>query len=71
MDYGETFAPVVKYTSVRALCAEVAEQDMELEQMDAKTASLNGDIDEDIYIDIREGVVINNEDIAHLGVGRK
>ena len=37
--------------------------------MDAKTAFLNGDIDEDIYIEIPEGVVINNEDIVHLGVG--
>ena len=69
VDYGETFAPVVKYASIRALCAEVAKEDLELEQMDVKTAFLDGDIDEDIYIEIPEGVEITKDDIAHLNLG--
>ncbi len=68
VDYGETFAPVVKYASVRALCAEVAKEDLELEQMDVKTAFLDGDIDEDIYIEVPEGIEITKEEIAHLGL---
>ena len=68
VDYGETFAPVVKYSSVRALCAMVAEKDLELEQMDAKTAFLNGEIDEDIFIEIPEGVEITYEDLLHLDI---
>ena len=48
VDYGATFAPVVKYTSVRVLCAYVAEDNLEFHPMDAKTAFLNGKIDEDI-----------------------
>ena len=69
VDYGETFVPVVKYASVRALCAEVAEDDLEFEQMDVKTAFLAGDIDEDIYIEVPEGFKITEEDIVHLNLG--
>lgn len=68
VDYGETFAPVVKYTSIRALCAEVRKQDYELHQMDARTAFLNGDIDKDIFIEIPEGVKIVETDLAELNV---
>ena len=68
VDYNETFAPVVKYTSVRVLCAEVAEEDLELHQMDAKTAFLNGIIDEEVFIEIPEGVQIEKSDLAELGV---
>ena len=68
VDYDETFAPVVKYASIRALCAEVAKQDLELEQMDVVTAFLDGDIDEDIYIEIPEGFEITKEDVAHLNL---
>lgn len=66
VDYGETFAPVVKYFSVRALCAVVSEEDLEFEQMDAKPTFLNGDIDEDLFIEIPEGVEVNSEDLDHL-----
>ena len=68
VDYGETFAPVVKLSSFRALCAEVAEEDLVFEQMDAKTAFLNGEIQEDIYIEVPEGVEVTVEDLARLGL---
>lgn len=38
------------------LCANVAEIDLGLGQMDAKTALLNGDIFKDLNIEITEGV---------------
>ena len=66
VDYGETFAPVVKYTSVRVMCADVAEDDLEFHQMDAKTAFLNGKIEEEIFVEIPEGVEIEESDIAEL-----
>lgn len=37
--------------------------------MDAKTAFLNGKINEYLYIEIREGVEIDDADVKDLGVG--
>lgn len=50
IDYEETFAPVVRYTSIRLLLAIAVKFDLTVYQMDAVTAFLNGDLKEDIYI---------------------
>jgi len=55
VDYNEIFSPVVKHTSIRVILAMVAMHDMELEQLDVKTAFLHGDLDEQIYMQQPEG----------------
>ena len=50
IDYQELFAPVVRYDSLRVIISIAAERDLELIQLDVKTAFLNGVIDEEIYI---------------------
>jgi hypothetical protein len=55
VDYAETFAPVAKFPTIRALLSLVAYYDLELHQMDVKTAFLNGDLDRDIYMKQPEG----------------
>ncbi|KAK1664170.1 hypothetical protein QYE76_052329 [Lolium multiflorum] len=50
VDYDETFSPVVKLKSVRILLAIAAFFDYEIWQMDVKTAFLNGDIEEELYM---------------------
>ena len=62
IDYTETFAPVAKFCSIRALLALAAQQDMEIHQMDVKTAFLNGDIDVDIYMKQPQGYVIKGKE---------
>ena len=51
LDYNETFASVVKPMSYKALFAIAAAKDLEIEQMDVKTAFLYGAIEEDIYME--------------------
>lgn len=55
VDYDETYAPVVRYTSVRLLMAVAARKGLRVHQMDAVTAFLQGDVDEDIYVAQPEG----------------
>ena len=50
IDFTETFSPVSLKDSFRTIMALVAHFDLELHQMDVKTAFLNGDIDETIYM---------------------
>ncbi|MCO5586941.1 hypothetical protein L7F22_040886 [Adiantum nelumboides] len=57
IDFQEIFSPVVKLTTLHVLFALVAVLDLELNQMDVKTAFLHGDI-EDIYMKQPEGFVV-------------
>ena len=50
IDYNDIFSPVVKYTSIRILLTKVVVNDLELEQLDVKTAFLHGELEEHIYI---------------------
>ena len=50
IDYKETFSPVSSKDSFRIIMALVAHFDLELHQMDVKTAFLNGNIEETIYM---------------------
>lgn len=51
VDYNETFASVVKPMSYKALFAIAAAHDLEIEQMDVKTAFLYGEVEEEIYME--------------------
>lgn len=55
IDYEETFSPVVKFGSIRTVLAVAAMSKMQLMQFDVKTAYLNGDLDEEIYMQQPKG----------------
>jgi hypothetical protein len=64
VDFDETFAPVAKLSSLRAILAIAAELDLEVHQMDVKAAYLNGKLEEEVYMEpppgfgIPEGMVL-------------
>ena len=47
IDYEETFAPVVRYTSIRSVLALAAVMKWKIHQMDVKIAFLNGVVEEE------------------------
>ena len=60
VDYEANFSPVSSKDSFRVIMALVAHFDMELHQMDVKTAFLNGDLNEEVYMMQPEGFVAND-----------
>ncbi|KAG8485910.1 hypothetical protein CXB51_020233 [Gossypium anomalum] len=67
VDFTDVFSPVVKHSSIRALLGIVAMHDLELEQLDVKTAFLHGELKEDIYMQQPEGfIVLEKEDYVCL-----
>jgi hypothetical protein len=55
IDYRETFAPVLKYDSFRAILAVIASRDIEITLLDVKTAFLYGKLNEEIFMEQPEG----------------
>ena len=56
LDYKETFAPAIGYDSLRIFLALVTHLDLELVQFDIKTAFLYGDLQEEIFMEVPEGI---------------
>lgn len=50
IDYSETYSPVVRYSTIRYLMGLAAKLDLDINQMDAITAFLQSDLNEDIYM---------------------
>nr|AAT01387.1 putative polyprotein [Oryza sativa Japonica Group]AAT44170.1 putative polyprotein [Oryza sativa Japonica Group] len=48
----------VKHSSIRTFFSIVAMHDLELEQLDVKTAFLHGELEEEIYMDQPEGFIV-------------
>ncbi|KAG8502968.1 hypothetical protein CXB51_000803 [Gossypium anomalum] len=62
VDFTDVFSPVVKHSSIRALLGIVAMHDLELEQLDVKTAFLHGELEEDIYMQQLEGFTVSEKE---------
>ena len=66
IDYNDTFAFVVKPMSYKALFAIAAMLDLEIEQMDVKTAFLYSTVKEEIYVQQLKGLGDNTRRVCCL-----
>ena len=62
IDFDEIFSPVVKMSSIRVVLILTASLDLELEQLDVKTAFLHGDLNEEIYMSQPEGFEVKGKE---------
>lgn len=60
VDFNETFAPVVRYSTLKLLFAIGNEIDMDIEHLDVSTAFLNSKLDEQIYMEQPSGFEKDN-----------
>lgn len=68
-DYKETFAPVVRYESIRIVLALSSYHGMEISQFDVKTAFLYGEFKEDIYMEQLPGYNDGTHKVCKLHKG--
>jgi Reverse transcriptase (RNA-dependent DNA polymerase) len=54
-DFNDTFASVAKFSTLCTLLSIVAHDDLELNQIDVIGAYLQGDLDEEIYMEVPDG----------------
>ncbi|GJV48735.1 zinc finger, CCHC-type containing protein [Tanacetum coccineum] len=62
LDYFDTYAPVARTTTIRILIALASINKLIIHQMDVKTAFLNGELEEEVYMEQPEGFVIQGQE---------
>jgi hypothetical protein len=61
VDFDEVFAPVARLDSVRALIAVAAHMGWQVHHLDVKSAFLNGDLKEEVYVEHPPGFTSTDE----------
>jgi hypothetical protein len=51
VDFFDTYSPVARFTTIRVLLSLAASHGLLVHQMGVKTAVLNGELDEEIYME--------------------
>ena len=65
IDFEEIFSLVVKVSSIRVVLGLATSLDLEMEQLDVKTAFLHGDLEEELYMEQPEGFeVVGKENLV-------
>ena len=55
LNYFDTYSPLTRINSIRMVMGIAALRNLEVHQMDVKIAFLNGDLEEEIYMQQPEG----------------
>nr|ABA92101.2 retrotransposon protein, putative, Ty1-copia subclass [Oryza sativa Japonica Group] len=61
-DFFDTYSPVARLTTIHVLLSLAASHGLLVHQMDIKTAFLNGELDEEIYMDQPDGFVVEGQE---------
>ena len=62
VDYFDTYSLVTRITSIRMLVAIATLHNLEIHRMDVKIAFLNGELNEEIYMEQPEGFIVPGQE---------
>ena len=62
VDFDEVFAPVARLETVRVLIAIAAQESWKIHHMDVKSAFLNGELKEEVYVELPEEFVVEGRE---------
>lgn len=62
IDFDDTFSPVARFETVRVMLALAAQMQLPVYQFDVKSAFLNGDLEEEVYVSQPEGFVVKGSE---------
>lgn len=62
IDFNETFAPVVRMETIRIVLAIAAQLELQVYQLDVKSAFLNGKLEEEVYVEQPQGFEIKGKE---------
>ncbi|GKA16567.1 zinc finger, CCHC-type containing protein [Tanacetum coccineum] len=62
IEYFDTYAPVAHISTIRMLIAMALIHNLVIHQMDVKTAFLNGDLDEEVYMNQPQGFIMHGNE---------
>ena len=62
IDFTENFAPVARMETIRIVPALTAQMEMQVFQLDVKSTFLNGEIQEEVYVEQLEGFKLQGKE---------
>ena len=62
VDYFDTYSPVTRITSIRMLMDIAVLHNLEIHQMDVKSTFLNGELNDEIYMEQPEGFIVPSQE---------
>jgi hypothetical protein len=61
-DFFDTYSPIARLTTIRVLLSLAGSHGLIIHQMDVKTAFLNGELEEEIYMDQPDRFIANGQE---------
>lgn len=62
VDFNETFSPVARMETIRTILAIAAQMELQVFQLDVKSAFLNGELEEEVYVEQPQGYVVKGQE---------
>ena len=62
IDFNETFAPVARIQTIRTILALAAQLELDVFQLDVKSAFLNGELEEEVYVKQPQGYEVKGKE---------